>query len=193
MHNPYNAPKADLATQDEQSDSLAIFPRFSTWFVFFLSLATLGLYILYWLYHRTRILNRLKGISPISDTFIFLSLGFNVVSIPVNIGEAFVKHNQEYILASNILYIVSTLLLLIWAFKFRHSLNDFLEKSPHPSSRLGPVFTFLFQSLYLSYKINQNLELENTAQESLPHQAEENPELDANSSPRSMGSDQSTP
>ena len=173
MRNPYDAPKADLATQDEQSDSLAIFPRFSTWFVFLLSFATLGLYILYWLYHRTRILNRLKGISPISDTFIFLALGFNVVAIPVNIGEAFVKQNHEYILASNSLYIASTLLLLIWAFKFRHRLNDFLEKSPYPTSRLGPVFTFLFQSLYLSYKINQNLGLEETAPETRPQQNQE--------------------
>lgn len=176
MHNPYDAPKADLAVQDEQAESLAIFPRFSTWFVFLLSFATLGLYILYWLYNRSRILNRLKGISPISDTFIFLTLGFNVVSIPVNIGEAFVNQNQEYILASNILYIVSTLLLLIWAFKFRHRLNDFLQKSPYPTSRLGPVFTFLFQSLYLSYKINQNLELMQTAQETQPQQAREESE-----------------
>jgi hypothetical protein len=42
---------------------------------------------------------------------------------------------------------------------FRNRLNAFLERSSEPTSKLGPVMTFLFQVLYLSFKVNQNLDL----------------------------------
>jgi hypothetical protein len=42
---------------------------------------------------------------------------------------------------------------------FRDRLNTFLERSSVKTSKLGPVLTFFFQVLYLSFKVNQNLDL----------------------------------
>jgi fumarate reductase subunit D len=159
MQNPYESPQADLSIPEEQSDRLDIFERFSTWYVFGLALVTMNLYIFYWLYSRTRTLNRLKGISPIGDTFILSTIIINIVSLLLSLGGVIIKNSSEYVLMSNITSIIAGILVLVWVFKFRHRLNDFLEQHQLPHRKAGPVFTFLFQTLHLSYKINENLEL----------------------------------
>jgi uncharacterized membrane protein (DUF373 family) len=159
MQNPYESPQADLSTPEEQSDRLDIFQRFSTWYVFGLALVTMNLYIFYWLYSRTKTLNRLKDISPIGDAFMFSTIIINIVSLLLSLGGMIFKNYNEYVLMSNITSIIAGILLLVWVFKFRHRLNDFLEQHQLPHSKAGPVFTFLFQALHLSYKINENLEL----------------------------------
>jgi hypothetical protein len=159
MHNPYQTPSSDLSTQGNQSNRLDIFNRFSTWYVFILTLVTLNLYLLYWFYNRTRTLNQLKDISPIGDAFIFSALAINIITYPFWVGELFFEHIQEIVLASQVVSLLGNILLLVWSFKLRNRLNTFLEKNQAPHSRLGPVFTFLFQALYLNFKINENLEL----------------------------------
>jgi uncharacterized membrane protein (DUF373 family) len=159
IQNPYESPQADLSIPEEQSDRLDIFQRFSTWYVFGLALVTMNLYIFYWLYSRTKTLNRLKDISPIGDAFMFSTIIINIVSLLLSLGGVIFENNNEYVLMSNITSIIAGALLLVWAFKFRHRLNDFLEQHQHPHREAGPVFTFLFQTLHLSYKINENLEL----------------------------------
>jgi hypothetical protein len=159
MQNPYETPNADLSTADEQSERLDIFKRFSTWYVFGLGTITLGLYILYWLYTRTKILNRLKGVNPIGDNFLSVTIAINVVSLPLSFAQPLLKDYGNYILIPDIVSLISTVLLLVWAFKFRHRLNNFLVEHQTPHRKAGPVFTFLFQSLHLSYKINENLDL----------------------------------
>jgi hypothetical protein len=159
VDNPYEAPTADLTTPDEQSKRLDIFKRFSTWYVFGLSIITLNLYILYWFYSRTKTLNRLEGISPISDTFMATVIMLNVVSIPVAFAEPYFAANQNFVIMTNTLTILATISLIVWAFRFRHRLNYFLNQHQSPHRTAGPVFTFLFQALHLSYKINENLEL----------------------------------
>jgi hypothetical protein len=80
MHNPYQTPNSDLSNPGNQAGTLAIFKRFSTWFVFLLSIVTLSLYLLYWFYDRTKTLNQLKDVTPISDAFIFSAIGLNILS-----------------------------------------------------------------------------------------------------------------
>ncbi len=170
MQNPYEAPTADLSTQKEQSDRLDIFERFSTWYLFGLAIVTLSLYILYWFYTRTKTLNRLKGVDPIGDNFMSVTIVINVISLPLSFAQPLFDAYGLSILIPDIVSLIGGILLLIWAFKFRHRLNDFLAKHQSPHSKAGPVFTFLFQSLHLSYKINENLDLlNNTA----PIQAED--------------------
>ena len=159
MDNPYQAPHAELLINDSGNALKDVFQRFSTWYVFILSILTLGLYVIYWMYSRTRSLNRLQGIEPISEVFILVAVAWNIVSYPLAFAEEFWQFSAELLLASTVFNIAASVLLLVWAFMFRSRLNLFLADSPLPSSRLGGVMTFFFQSLYLSYKINENLEL----------------------------------
>jgi hypothetical protein len=159
MQNPYETPSADLSIANEQSERLDIFKRFSTWYVFGLAIITLSLYILYWFYTRTKTLNRLKDINPISDNFMSITLVINVISFPLSFAQPLLQSYGNYALIPDIVSIVAAILLLIWAFKFRNRLNEFLVNHQTPHRKAGPVFTFLFQSLHLSYKINENLDL----------------------------------
>ncbi len=170
MQNPYETPDADLSTPEEQSERLDIFKRFSTWYVFGLSIITLNLYILYWFYTRTKTLNRLKGVSPISDTFMSMTIMLNIISLPISFAQPYFRDNQNYGLMADTVSILATLILLVWAFRFRHRLNNFLLQHQPTHRKAGPIFTFLFQALHLSYKINENLELLETTSSNPPAQ-----------------------
>lgn len=179
MQNPYAAPSADLSTANEQSVRLDIFKRFSTWYVFGLSIITLNLYVLYWMYTRSKILNRLNNVEPIGDNFMSVTIVINVISLPLGYAQPVLQEYGDYALIPDIVAVVSAILLLVWAFKFRHRLNDFLEEHQTPHQKAGPVFTFLFQVLHLSYKINENLDLLQQAVEHQDQQEDEQAENQA--------------
>ena len=155
MHNPYEPPSADLISADlisadlisadQQSSQLAIFPRFSTWYVFGLSIVTLNLYILYWFYDRSKILNRLNGVSPISDGYMIGTIVVNVIPFPLSFADLVVADAELMLLIGNAVNVVGTIPLRVWAFMFRHRLNDYLEAHQPLHATAGPVFTFLFQ------------------------------------------------
>ncbi len=139
MHNPYQTPEAELIRNDGQPDSLRSFPRFSTWFVFLLSIPTLGFYLLWWLYHRTKILNRLKDVNPISDAFVFFALGLNILTLPISLTAETVIRDPAYILFANATSLIASISIIVWSFKFRSRLNTFIEQNMPQGKRLGPV------------------------------------------------------
>jgi hypothetical protein len=162
MQNPYTPPAAPLVV--ESRADIREFPRFSAWYVFFLSLVTLGLYIIYWLYNRTSILNRLAQ-NRISDTFIVAVTIIAVLSFVLSVGEiayAVVATGPRlppwYEGFGNVLSIVSNVALLVWVFKFRNRLVDEVMGTPLARSDVGPVMTFFFQLIYLQFKINQKID-----------------------------------
>ncbi len=162
MIDPYQPPAADLTKRGNRNNSLSGFQKFSTWYVFGLSIITLGLYLAYWLYTRTRTLNNLQAIEPIGDAFITTTLSAYLLYYPIGIGEIFMEQYQGYLVFSNILSLTGSILMLVWVFKFRHRLNTFLSNNYEELSQLGPVLTFFFQVFYLSFKLNQSIELSET-------------------------------
>lgn len=160
MGDPYQPPAVDVSPPDVRSaDSIKVFEKFSTWYVFGLSFITLGLYPVYWLFSRSRRLNKLKYIEPVNETYMQVTAVVWVLSYPVSIGEIYMMDNPSYLLFSNGFEIATAIMVIVWAFMFRNRLNTFLERSSAKTSRLGPVLTFFFQVLYLSFKVNQNLQL----------------------------------
>jgi hypothetical protein len=173
MDNPYQPPRAELLPTAPKNGLGEAFEPFSTWYVFGLSIVTLNLYPLYWMYSRTQRLNTLQGIEPIGATFVYFVLAINIVGYPLGFAAGYFTQIHELATASDIVDIVGGISLLIWAFAFRNRLNSFLETGPATYRRLTPVMTFFFQSLYLSYKLNENLELERSAQQPASESAED--------------------
>jgi hypothetical protein len=160
MGDPYKPPVVDVSPPDVRfKDSIQVFEKFSTWYVFGLSFLTLGLYPVYWLITRSRKLNGLKFVEPISEAYMQITATAWVLSYPVSIGEIYMMDNINYLMFSKAFALITAIMMLVWAFMFRNRLNAFLERSSEPTSKLGPVMTFLFQVLYLSFKVNQNLDL----------------------------------
>lgn len=157
--NPYAAPEADLEVQQAAGD-ISVFPRFSTWAVFGLSIITLGIYTIYWLYDRTRKLNSISE-NQISQGVVSASVGLFVASGISSIVVAVVGPSSSFgalVLVDGLLGLASGIMILVWAFKFRNRLNRVTNSEGKPTWA-GPILTFFFNVLYLSYKINQHLDI----------------------------------
>ena len=57
-NNPYSAPSADLDTETSPDQRMRSLPYFSCWYVFGLTIITLGLYYPYWMFTRSKIINQ---------------------------------------------------------------------------------------------------------------------------------------
>ena len=161
MTYPDQPPSPDTHGQDasfNQAPQILAFPRFSTWYVLFLSVITLGVYSVYWMYNRSMILEQIHPREPINKNFMFLSIGVWAFSFILSMLSGPGPHPYEPS-SSFLIQFVSAVLFLAWAFLFHARLNRFLRAAGLPHQTLHPIFTFLFQALYLSYKINQNIDL----------------------------------
>ena len=147
---------------NSSATGIQAFPRFSTWYVVALSLVTLGVYSVYWMHHRSLILARIHPQEPINRLFMLFAIGVWAFSFVL----ALTGEPQPYPPEPSALFwlqFASAILFLVWAFLFHFRLNRFLKASGLPHQPLNPVLTFLFQALYLAYKLNQNIDLAQAA------------------------------
>lgn len=152
MTNPYASPTAEVI--ESNSDSIDGLPRVSTWLVFFFSMFSFGLYMVYWLYNRLAKLNPLIE-NKIPTMFIHLYLGLTLLTwfgqfyIASSPGDANLIATLG--LVNSICSIVSLVFYYMVVYKMRNRLCDDLLKT----ERWGGIKTFFFSVLYLNYKINQ--------------------------------------
>lgn len=157
--NPYVAPAAELEVEHAAGD-LSVFKRFTTWGVFGLSIITLGLYTIYWLYSRSQKLNQITD-APISQGFIGTATAVYVLSFFFSFVVPFVGVSMEnmglLVMIDSLLSLTSIVLFIVWSFKFRNRLNRVTQSAGKPTWS-GPIMTFFFNVLYLNYKVNQNID-----------------------------------
>ncbi|SIQ86753.1 DUF4234 domain-containing protein [Marinobacterium stanieri] len=152
--NPYAAPEAELEVQQAEGD-LSVFKYFTTWAVLGLSIITLGIYPIYWLYNRTQKLNTITP-TPISQGFVTAALVIMILSTVLSYVLPFLG-STLLVLIGNLISLVSTVLFFVWVFKFRNRLNAVTQSQGQPTWA-GPVLTFFFSIFYLNYKINQHID-----------------------------------
>ena len=161
-NNPYSAPDADLAVETTGSgvDKVKEFPRFTTWAVVGLSIITLGIYTFYWLWSRTKILNRLLPENKISGWLPITAVLTVIVYYIVAFATPFLASASPELGAAlgglgvivNIAYIV---FFLMWVFGFRKRLNQLSGSNKGDMFWLGGILTFFINVYYFQYKINQ--------------------------------------
>ncbi|MFV8782527.1 hypothetical protein ACNKU7_08910 [Microbulbifer sp. SA54] len=151
--NPYSAPTADLNVAATTSDDLISdnFRRFSAWWVFLLSIVTLRIYTVYWIIINARTLNRIQS-NPIAPIWLLLMVIFLASSYVL---EYAFPQMEWAIAATNIAYLVT---LLTSLFKVKNRLQDLMTESTSSPSNLSSVLTFLFDAIYLQYKINEHID-----------------------------------
>ena len=159
--NPYSTPEADLQPEIDTTDSFARFPHFSAWFVFFLSIVTLSLYLYYWAFTRTNMINKALPDNEISAVFVWLVLGLSAANILIDFvppvwmnvwpGDPFVFYTVVY----NSLNLVAIALWITWSFRMRNRINILSGAQPGDLTWGSGFLTFFFGEIYLAYKINQ--------------------------------------
>lgn len=155
MNDIYKTPDAELAPNT--SGDIDNFERFTAWAVFGLSAITFGIYIMYWFYSRTKVLNNFHD-NKISDVVVFGSL----ISYAVYFASSFLPDAAYQdaitlyaIISISVVYLV---FYLVWLFTFRARLLEVARGHGHLTFRINPALTFFFQSIYLQYKINQYID-----------------------------------
>ena len=159
MDNIYDPPKSELARgANDRFGDIGVFTRFSTVYTIILAFLTLGLYLPYWFYTRTRRLNRIVQRQT--------SLAFMRIAVLLYVATYAMYFSQGYFEATGdergllprldqataLMDLVSNALLVVWAYKFRNRLH---ETFGGPEFRIGLVLPFLFSIFYLQYKLNE--------------------------------------
>jgi len=84
-----------------------------------------------------------------------------VANMALSLVVSFVTEGAGVLaVVSSVLSLVSSIMFIVWAFKFRNRLNRVTQSAGKPTW-CGPILTFFLNVLYLNYKINQNIDQRN--------------------------------
>ena len=127
----------------------------STIRLFFLGVVTYAIYFVYFLRRLTNRINaELQPDKRISQGFVMANFIFAYLSLAMLVVYVIVPEGHPVEPFTEIIDRVSLLLILIWSFKVRNRLNSILSATPGALSWFHGFWTFLFQYLYINYKIN---------------------------------------
>lgn len=147
--NPYKSPEAHL-DQSISDKNVQILGRFTAWGVFALTILTLGIYPIYWMYSRAKIINTLHE-DKISSALLILF----VVAEILWYSSVIFGGSEAAIQAGGVIAVVNMVLYLIVLFTIRNRLQDIVNRSGNKQYKVGIVLTFFFFVIYLQYKINK--------------------------------------
>lgn len=167
MTNPYATPKADLIIKSSSSGDINSLPSVPTFTTIILSLATLGMYDLYWMYTRSKLLNEISDSKKISRRFVAVILTLEIITYPftvyywvtflskMEVSKAIQVPIDELDSIVTILTYSCLILTLFWAFIFRRVFHEVL-KIEYGNPLWGNAgLVILFEMYYLNFKINQ--------------------------------------
>ena len=149
--NPYRAPESDVGAL-ELGVGITNFERFSAWGVFALSIITLGIYPIYWLYSRSNTLNSFHSnkISPVLlMAFVALVFASFVIGI-INPQEGVM------LVLGGVVNLAYTIAYLMVLFSVRNRLNELVNDG------ISPIITFFGSAIYLQYSINKCIDQQKT-------------------------------
>lgn len=148
----YKAPESSLLNNTEKG-SITQMKRFSAWGVFGLTLITVGIYPIYWLYNRAESINLFHS-NKISKNLLNSFLLFVVLSFAIEIFLNIYPNNDLVNILSVIVSIIYLILYLVVLFAIRNRLKAII------GTAISPVLTFLFNAIYLQYRINKAIDQE---------------------------------
>ena len=129
------------------------------------SVITLGIYQWFWVFSRKNSLNKIAG-SKISDALVIIYLITSILwillsgysQVLINMGNLFeIIQGVNYSNYANICMLVAIILQIVIAFSMKNILKEFSENNEMNISYNG-FFTFLFNYVYINYKINENID-----------------------------------
>ncbi|WP_428240582.1 DUF4234 domain-containing protein [Gynuella sp.] len=136
------------------TEDLNVYKRVSVWNMLFLTIVTLGIYPIYWMYSRTWLLNIItrEGISSSVIRIALVSGAVYVIS-PI-LGQVLL--GRQFAAAVGLFAAVSYIVFaLIWIFGLRAEISRIARSQGQSDFHANAILTFFFQVFYLQYKINQ--------------------------------------
>jgi hypothetical protein len=114
-----------------------------------LNIATMGIYQILWLYKTHRIIDSITKTRTADDTFVIW------LAVCVGLGSYFIRTNDSTLITLGIiLSIAASVLLIIWAFKARESIQEYILNEHKIDMNMSGFYTFMFTIFYINYCIN---------------------------------------
>ncbi|WP_201774563.1 DUF4234 domain-containing protein [Photobacterium kishitanii] len=113
--------------------------------LFLLSIATMGIYPLLWLYRSNLTISDITKSKITGDTYIIW------IAVCVGLGGFFSRHNQSlFLVLGAILSISSTVLYIVWAFKAKKALQKYALNEFRFELKMNIFYTFFFNVYYIT-------------------------------------------
>ena len=135
----------------------------STHRLVFLTIATIGIYPVFYIRRQSSIFNSYFPSSKISNLFILILLSLIALSAVFTIFSFIGQETIKIAQVNNMLGLASGLMTLFWAFKIRNKLNQILGAEKGHPEYFKKRYTILFNLFYINFKINQLTEQERSA------------------------------
>ena len=149
--SPYASPSAELIQQSNDNKSILEFKRFSAWGVAGLSIITLGIYPVYWLWSRAEIINRLHD-KKITKPWLIALVTTTIVSTVMSLVPS---EDPTFLIVSSVMGLAYFVPYIVVLFRSRNNLQDIMGAENNQTYKLNGVLTFFASTIYLQYKINE--------------------------------------
>lgn len=126
------------------------------------TIVTSGIYLPYWFLRRLDIINGMHSETKLRSWVFILVIVLFLISLLTSLGGGImIGMNYEDLTGwllygiSNIASVAGIILLVIQAFKLRRIFDDHFNKYLKQNIELSKLGTFLLNSLYFQYKVNE--------------------------------------
>ena len=157
-------PPTNSLSSEAEASPLAALDSFrvqNIWLVLFLTIITFGIYAVFWLRRQNAILAQVRPdlnvtllYGNIVLVFVILSAGLDIASL-IGLPDSLDTD-------SNILDRIVGIMVLVLAFQVRNGLNLLIQAQKSDTLWFSGVYTWLFNVVYLQYKLNKNIQLRQT-------------------------------
>ncbi len=165
-NNPYSTPTAKLDSEIAINHRMQQMPRFSAWGVLGLSILTLGIYYTYWMFTRTRLINRIHD-RTISMNLVIVVIGLLIASQVFGFMSNAETEAGNYRNLSTLTSIAYSISNLFWVFTVRNRIHQMSAAGREQGFWLGGILTFFLQVIYMQYKINEYHDTQLATQDNL--------------------------
>ncbi len=158
ISDAFTAPEANLANVSEEKPVLEL-ERFSAWGVLGLSIITMGIYYLYWLYSRGNKVNSLTTTAKVKIGMLVVYIVWTLISNVIQ--YVFPPEDPTFLIGFGIVTIAMIIPYVLAVFSFRKALEEIINAGTSETVALGGVLTFFFSAIYFQYKINEAIDNQN--------------------------------
>lgn len=152
---PAASPQANANAGSADPGLLSQLVHVKTVWLWFLSMATFGIYLLLWLYRNARTIEQVTKAKLTGDAYILWMAFLLACNIATRGSDPQDAYSALFILLLNsITGLALFIMLVVWAYKAKRALESYAREQLGIHWHLNAFWTFIFNIFYINYCIN---------------------------------------
>ena len=160
--DPYQPPKSTLDHDPIEPQPEAVFRHLEVASMVIYSVLTLGIYVLYWLWVQTRVVDA-NSDTPINPVVLKAASILHVIFVLSYVSNQWIGYTSFLAIFFPLTNFAAGVLYEGWVFLIRDEVNRLSGAKRGDLAWASPFWTALFMPFYLQHKINQILRERNTS------------------------------